>query len=71
MCSDIKKINLNMQFVHYIKKKNVAMYFQIRGSLWTEKKAGHPEKLLSYFEFREMCSILRMSLRSQISYCWE
>lgn len=70
LCSDIKKINLNMQFVHYIFLKNVAVYFQIHGSLWAKKKAGHPEKLLSYFKFREMCSILRLSLRSQISYSW-
>lgn len=71
LCGDIKKINLKMQFVHYIKFKKVAVFFQICGPLWTGKKTGHAEKLLSYFEFREMYSLLRMSPRSEISYCWE
>lgn len=51
---DIKKICLNIQFIHYILKKPVALYFEIDTTLWTEEKADHPKKLPSYSEFREM-----------------
>lgn len=35
-------------------EKNIAIYFQIHMSLWTEEKAGHPKNIPSYFKFRRI-----------------